>query len=164
MTSRRILALTSASIALVATAAFCVAPSPKALPVAGPTPAPRPAGGVAPRLDALEAREISGMPEGARRCILRSEGSILMAATEAQRGALVKVGGRVLPLRYQERTPLRNGGRFVAPGDAFDVWVAVNPTEDMRLPKGAPRSVTVMVNDLRRAGSEVSSATWRCNH
>jgi hypothetical protein len=76
----------------------------------------------------------------------------------------VQLGGQVVPLRYQERTPLRNGGRFVAPADGFDVWVAVTPEEDRKLAIGQPRNVTLMINDLRQSGSAVSSATWRCNY
>jgi hypothetical protein len=119
---------------------------------------------VAPRLDVLAASEIADIVEAPRRCILQQEGDILLVATEAERGARVKLGARVLALRYQERTPVRNGGRFVGPADAFDVWVSVNPPEDKRLAKGAPRNVTLMINDLRAGGSDVSSATWECNY
>ena len=162
----RILVLFGASIALVGTAAFCVAPAPIAPPPPSPSPAPAPraAGAVAPRLEALGASEIADTLAAPRRCVLQREGDRLLVATEAERGARMKLGGRLLPLRYQERNPVRNGGRFVGPADAFDVWVAVDPNEDKRLPKGAPRNVTLMVNDLRAGGSDVSSAAWECNY
>jgi hypothetical protein len=168
MKSTPTLALLGATIALVGAAAFFVAPAPIPYPAPSPAPAPapppRPAGAVALRIETLQANEIGDILDSARRCILWRDGGILMVATEADRVARVKLRGRALPLRYQERTPMRNGGRFIGPGDAFDVWVAVDPVEDMRLPKGVPRNVTLMVNDLGIGGNDVSSAIWECNY
>ena len=128
-----------------------------------PFPTPPPAGVTAPKLAPLGSDESQAALATPRHCELRVGSEPRLIANEEERQAVVKVGETLTAIKYQGENPVRNGGRFVPTPATFDLWVAVNPSEDRSLAKGMPRHVTVLVNGAN-GGSEAFAAAYICNY
>jgi len=148
---------------LLGLGAMAAAPLAAQSPAPPALAAPPPAGAVAPALGPLTEAESRAVLDAPFHCALRRDGDLILVAEEGGRRGVARVASEVAAMRFQERSAVRNGGRFVAASGRFDLWVVVDPGSDRSLARGLPRSVRVMVNGAG-GGSDVFDASYVCNY